>query len=66
MSNKKWKIGDLVRFEGRDGVVYGIVIDYLRYTKHGRNYYVVQWFDGEEASQESPYELHNKIVKVSQ
>ena len=65
MSNKKWEIGDLVKFEGRDGVVYGIVINFVRYAKHGRKYYEVQWFDGEETSRESPNEAHNKIVKVS-
>ena len=65
MSNKKWEIGDLVKFEGRDGVVFGIVINCVRYSKHGRKYYEVQWFDGGETSRESPNEAYNKIVKVS-
>ena len=58
----EWKIGDMVRFDGRNGLVYGIIIS--KGSRDTRRFRVL-WFDDEQSSDEDPTEDNNRVIKVS-
>ena len=60
--NEKWQIGDLMCFEGRDGMVYGIIISR---GGHNKKRFRILWFDDDLASDEDPKSDNNRIRKIS-
>jgi len=59
MKAKRWKVGDLMLFAGRNGPIYGIVLKPL-----SNNFYKIIWFDDGQCSDEKYNDVHNRVSKL--